>query len=245
MSESEKDYEDNRERLILDANSDMMKSKGFLLAYVDQAGNVNFYECTRDLNNAEDRKYIKTIERLTQFGVDEKVDYDPIDRLVDIYNDLLGPNKIWNLKEYSKKLALKASDVEKMSLKAEIMADYLNYINKPNKFYIAKNLKLDGPLQELVTTFKKVSREEWNRIRISFYSLFSEKGDITRQTSNLNKIYKQDMPELQLIAVKKDPEVIRFIKNPSRELQEYVLKYEPRYINKLNRIDPDLKQQIK
>jgi len=31
---------------------------------------------------------------LTQFGVDEKVDYDPIARLVDIYNDLIGPRKI-------------------------------------------------------------------------------------------------------------------------------------------------------
>jgi hypothetical protein len=164
-----------------------------------------YFKCfieDKDLSDAEDRKYIKTIERLTQFGVDEKVDYDPIDRLVDIYNDLIGPNKIWGIKEYTKKLSLKTADVEKMRLKAEIMADYLNYINKPYKFYIAKDLKLDGPLQELVRTSKNSSVEEWNRIRVAFYSLFQEKGDTTRQTRNLNKIYKQDLKEFNRILYK-------------------------------------------
>lgn len=155
----------------------------------------NYFKCfieDKDLSKNEDRKYIKTIERLTQFGVDEKVDYDPIDRLVDIYNDLIGVNKIWEIGEYAKKLSLKVSDIEKMYIKAEIMADYLKYINKPNKFYIAKNYKLDGPLSELITTYKKTSTEEWNNIRILFYSFFHEKGDTTRVTRNLIQIYKND-----------------------------------------------------
>jgi hypothetical protein len=156
-----------------------------------------FFKCfivDKDLDKEDDRKYIKTIERLTQFGVDEKVDYDPIDRLVDIYNDLIGPRKIWTIEEYSKKLSLKLSQVKLMHDKAAIMADYLDFINKPNKFYIAKKQKLDGPIQELARLYKKVSNNkyEWNRIKIVFYSYFPEPGDKTRITRDLIKVYDTD-----------------------------------------------------
>lgn len=151
-----------------------------------------FFKCfiiDKDLENEEDRKYIKTIERLTQFGTDEKVDYDPIARLVDVYNDLLGPRKIWSTTEYAKKLHMKVTDVELMCNKALIMVDYLNYINKPNKFYIARQQKLDGPLQELAPLYKKVSINEWNRIRIVFYMSLTEAGDTTRNIRDLKRVY--------------------------------------------------------
>jgi|GEM_PF-1046531 len=154
-----------------------------------------FFKCfiiDKDLSKEDDRKYIKTIERLTQFGVDEKVDYDPIARLVDIYNDLLGPNKIWSIQEYSRKLQLKLRDVILMCNKASIMVDYLNYINMPNKFYIARKQKLDGPLQELAKIYPKVSRQEWNRIRVVFYSVLPERGDTTRTVRDLIKVYNNN-----------------------------------------------------
>jgi predicted P-loop ATPase/GTPase len=154
-----------------------------------------FFKCfiiDKDLEKDEDRKQIKTIERLTQFGVDEKVDYDPIARLVDIYNDLIGPKKIWTIQEYSKKLSLKVSDVELMYNKAAVMADYLKYINKENKFYIARTQKLDGPLQELARIYKKVQNHEWNRIRIVFYSCLPEPGDTTRTVRDLIKVYNNN-----------------------------------------------------
>lgn len=157
--------------------------------------NYFYFKCfiiEKDLNKEEDRKYIKTIERLTQFGVDEKVDYDPIARLVDIYNDLLGPNKIWSIQEYSKKLNLKPKDVELMCNKASIMVDYLNYLNLPNKFYIARKQKLDGPLQELAGLYKKISLQEWSRIRVVFYSILPEPGDTTRTVRELIRLYKTD-----------------------------------------------------
>lgn len=152
-----------------------------------------FFKCfivEKDLVNEVDRKEIKTIERLTQFGVDEKVDYDPIDRLVDIYNDLVGPRKMWSISEYSKKLSLKKAAVEQMYYKAVVMSDYLAYINQPNKFYIAKEYKLDGPLQEIGKLYKKISSlEEWNRIRIVFYSLFKPGGDRSRDIRELVRVY--------------------------------------------------------
>ena len=155
----------------------------------------NYFKCfivKNNLQNEQGRKQIKEIERRTQFGVDEKQDYDPIDRLVDVYNDLIGDNKIWTISEYTKKLSLKKGDVDQMYYKAIIMSDYLEYINKPKKFHIARIDKLDGPLQELWRIYKSTSVQEWNRIRIAFYSKLQENGDRTRNVRDLVKIYKKN-----------------------------------------------------
>lgn len=154
-----------------------------------------YFECfivDKSMEKYEDRKEIKTIERLTQFGVDEKVGYDPIDRLVDVYNDLIGDRKIWEVKEYSKKLNIKLADVQLMYRKAELMAEYLEFINRPRQFYHARALKLDGPLQEIANLLKKVSEQEWKRIRIVFYYCFEGTGDTTRLVRDRVKLYKND-----------------------------------------------------
>lgn len=155
-----------------------------------------FFKCfilDKQLVNKADRKDIKTIERLTQFGVDEKVDYSPIDRLVDIYSDLIGDERMWTLTEYTKKLGLKKRDVEVMYYKAIVMTDYLNYLNQPLKFYIAKEKKLDGPLQELWQIYRDInSEEEWNRIRLVFYTKFDDDGDRSRNVRELVKLYKKN-----------------------------------------------------
>ncbi len=164
-----------------------------------------YFKCfiiEKNLENEQDRKYIKTIERLTQFGVDEKVDYDPISRLVDIYYDLIAPNHIWTIDEYSKKLSLKKSDVELMYHKAKIIADFLDYDEKPNKFHIARQLKMDGPVQELARLYKNVSVAEWNRIRVVFYSSMKQKGDRTRDIRGLIKVYNEN-PESFNALIKK------------------------------------------
>ena len=154
-----------------------------------------YFECfivEKDLVNEQERKEIKTIERLTQFGIDEKVDYDPIARLVDVYNDLIGPRKIFNIDEYSKKFGLKKRDAELMYYKAKIMVDYLEYINKPEHFHLARAKKLDGPLQELARIYDKVSEPEWKKIRVVFYANLSEKGDTTRNIRSLVNLYNDD-----------------------------------------------------
>lgn len=161
-----------------------------------------FFECfilDQSLDLEHERKEIKTIERMTQFGVDEKVDYDPIDRLVDVYNDLIGPRKIWSQKEYERKLGLTRSQVSTMYIKASIMADYLEYKNQPESFYIARNQKLDGPLQELVSIYKKTSKAEWNRIRPAFYSFFGKEGDTTRNVRDLKKTYNSNKTEFNTV----------------------------------------------
>jgi hypothetical protein len=177
-----------------------------------------YFECfivEKALDNELERKEIKTIERLTQFGVDEKVDYDPIDRLVDVYNDLIGPRKIFTQLEYQHKLKLKKSDADRMYHKARFMADYLQFIGKPERFFIARAQKLDGPLQELANHFKNMQTAEWNRIRVVFYSYFPEKGDTTRNIRELIKIYKNSRERFEVLLNKVVSDIEEIEKNSS------------------------------
>jgi hypothetical protein len=214
----------------------------------------NVFKCfiiDKDLDKDEDRKQIKTIERLTQFGVDEKVDYDAIARLVDIYNDLIGPRKIWTIQEYSKKLSLKVADVELMYYKAVIMADYLKYINKENKFYIARIQKLDGPLQELARVYKKIQNHEWNRIRIVFYSCFPEPGDTTRTVRGLVKAYNKKSPEFNILIdkcindIEQNEEKVISVQTNNSKLTDIIESVENKSQKTTDEIQPVLSDETK
>ena len=126
-------------------------------------------------------KAIRSLELELQIGTDEKVDYSPIDWLVRVYRDVVK-EKLFTEQEYCRLTKLSASEFRKTKTKAELMEDFLEFFNKPEQFYIAKKLELDGPLQELVKTRKRLNDREWDSIKVVFYVyLWKAKcGDKTR-----------------------------------------------------------------
>lgn len=139
-------------------------------------------------------EFIKLIETKTQFGVVTEEDYNPIDRLVTIYRYLISDDtRIWSTKEYAKKIGIKESEAENLYDRAWIMADYLEFIGKPLAFHIARERKLDGPINDLAPLFKKLKNSqmaEWNRIKPLFYSEMNRgSGDRTRVVRNLKNVY--------------------------------------------------------
>lgn len=152
--------------------------------------------------NDDDKQYIKTIERTTQFGVNEKQDYNPIEKLVDIYKILVDPKtKLWSEAEYIKKFNAKPADVKMMVACAKIMVEYLEYIKKPLCFYVAREQKLDGPLHELANLYKKVEEREWNRIKeflyARLYSTITNKKARTVSVRSLIKAYNENRPTFE------------------------------------------------
>lgn len=145
--------------------------------------------------NENDNRYIKKIERKTQFAVDEKVDYDAVERLVDIY-DTIEIQQLWSKSDYAKTFNLSLKDVDKMLSKAKIMIDFLNYKGMPNGYHYARKVKIDGTSQELVSIYDSVDKSEWNRIRPIFYNCIDEnKGDKTRKIRELVKMYKHNIDQ--------------------------------------------------
>ena len=125
---------------------------------------------------------IKRLELNLQHGEERPVDYNPIDNLVDVYNDIVV-NEYFTEQEYALNTNKKPSEVKKMVEKAKLMVEYLKFINADGKFYLARELELDGPLQEMVGILKNEKDEE-ERIRVTdtlFTALtISKNKDLTR-----------------------------------------------------------------
>jgi hypothetical protein len=133
-----------------------------------------------DLKHNE--KQIKVLELQIQLGEDTKIDYNPIDRLVGIYNDLIS-KQLLTVQEYADATNEKPSEIEKKIELANLMVDYLDYINMPLQFYIARENDIEGPLHEILRTVHKCKTEEDadNIKQILFHELLMRpEGDMTR-----------------------------------------------------------------
>ena len=112
-----------------------------------------------DLKNNE--KQIKTLELLVQIGEDKKISYNPIDRLVGIYNDLINEEtKLFNVEEYSKITNEDVPKIREYIKYANLMVDYLDWINAPLQFHIARDNDIEGSLHEIERFVKKAKTDE-------------------------------------------------------------------------------------
>jgi hypothetical protein len=141
----------------------------------------------------DDKKAIKSLELEIQMGSDEKVDYEPIDLLVDVYIELVK-NKTYTIKEFVNVTNKKESEVKLLMDKAEIMADFLEYWGVSEQFFIAKDLKLDGPFQEMVRVRRNLEIDEWHKDKLVFYTyiIANVRGDVTRKIRRIVQLHSRD-----------------------------------------------------
>ena len=139
-------------------------------------------------------KEIKRLELEIQHGQEEKVGYDIIDRCAGIYKDLIKPGHMFTKEEYASSTDEKVSDIEKLMDKANLVIEFLEYINAPEKFHIARNLEIDGPISELIPLKKNSSEEEWNKMKVITFDsiLMKTEKDITRYVRDIKKYVKND-----------------------------------------------------
>ncbi len=140
-------------------------------------------------NNARE---IKMLELAIQQGEDEKIPYDPIDRLVGIYNDI-EKNKLLSIQEYARSVNKKINKIEEEVEISKLMVSYLDFIGEKEKFYIAREFKIDGPIREIYKILKKIDDPEIKQSSMFFYfALLSIKtnGDFTREIRDIGKLAK-------------------------------------------------------
>ena len=151
----------------------------------------NYFETViLDKNYEHDEKQIKMLELQIQIGKEERVDYDPVDRLVGIYRDIVA-KKILTVEEYSRSINKKEADVRKELEIAQLMNEFLETINAKGKYYLARELKLDGPLRELQQILRRIKNEDKKEEikNIAFVNMLaSPSKDITRFIRKLGTI---------------------------------------------------------
>lgn len=143
-------------------------------------------------SDAYTEKDIKRLELNLQHAIESKVDYNPIDRLVDIYRDLIE-EKVFTPQEYSRETQLSLTKVNEEIEIAKLMIEYLEYINQPKKFYIARQQKIDGPIREVakIIKSKKVDDSQIDEIKeFLFLNVLSLGGDVSRKIRELKSVFE-------------------------------------------------------
>ncbi len=80
------------------------------------------------------------LELALQMGVDRPVDYDPIDRLVGIYNAIVE-TKLLTAKEYAITVSKSEKEINNEVEKAKLMVEYLEFIGAPKQYHLVRKLK--------------------------------------------------------------------------------------------------------
>lgn len=104
-------------------------------------------------------KQIKMLELTIQHGEEGKVDYNPVDILVGLYHDVVE-TRLLTVIEYARSINEKPGNVRKKLEVAQLMVEYLEFINAPKQFHIVRDLQLYFPLEELSKLLKKCQSNE-------------------------------------------------------------------------------------
>jgi hypothetical protein len=100
-------------------------------------------------------KEIMRLELNIQFGEDEKVDYNPIEKYIMVnrrINEGFTPKDI----EEDTNGRYKASQIKEFNEIFELMKEYLNYISRPRNFELLDFRKVEDPLITLYNQLKKL-----------------------------------------------------------------------------------------
>jgi len=100
-----------------------------------------------------DRAQIKRLELAIQMGTEEKLQYDPVDLSVDVYQTVVR-DQLMTKKDYSIEANMSVKEIDNRIATIELSHDFLSFINASEEaYYIIKDLKLYNPLFELAKKF--------------------------------------------------------------------------------------------
>ncbi|MED4531498.1 ParB/RepB/Spo0J family partition protein [Metabacillus fastidiosus] len=107
-----------------------------------------------DQSEGIDDKDIKKLELQLQHGKEKPVEYNPIDNLVDIYQDIIE-NKFFTIEEYSKDANKSVGDVKKTVKRSVLMNQFLQYINAEKQYYIVRDWEFDTIFQDILNIIER------------------------------------------------------------------------------------------
>ena len=153
-------------------------------------GGFGYFEAViLDPDITADAKEIKRLELELQLGKDEKVTYNPVETLIDVYKTI-EEEKILTIKEYADNSNSTESAIKKQLEMANIIVDFLDFINAPGQYYIAVDLQLDASVNEIYNIKKNMSEDEWDKAKVVLYDnmLVKPIGDIKLMMRDIRKI---------------------------------------------------------
>ena len=120
----------------------------------------NFFETVileKDIEHS--KKQIKMLELEIQHGEEAKVDYNPMDRLVGVYQDIVETGLL-TIEEYAAATNESVAEVKRRIEQANLMIDFLEFINMPKQYYVARDYQLGSIMPEIPKILKKCENDE-------------------------------------------------------------------------------------
>lgn len=158
----------------------------------------NYFETViLDKDYEHNTKQIKMLELQIQIGEEARVDYNPIDKLVGIYRDI-EESKLLTVDEYAESTNQSKKEVEKQLGISRLLVEFLEAINVPGQYYIARDMDLNGPLVETYTILNKILDEDKKQeIKYIVFTnlLMQPVGDMTRFIRNVKDIVQSSYIE--------------------------------------------------
>lgn len=176
-----------------------------------ETGKTQYFEAViLDHSIENNAKQIKMLELMLQHGVDEKIGYNPIDKLVGVYNDIIE-TKLLSVEEYAASVNQSPAEIKTEIEKAKLLVDFLEFINAPKHFYLARTMNITESLKDLHNMLKKVKdidkKEDLKNI-VFAELLMQPVGDMNRYIRRIGKIvdnnkFFDDFVEEQIMIVEK------------------------------------------
>lgn len=161
----------------------------------DKAERFNYFEAViidRDIEHSA--KQIKMLELEIQHGEESKVSYNPVDRLVGVYRDVVE-NRLLTVEEYARSCNETESEVRQRIEIAKLMVEFLEFINAPGQFHVARDLQVVFPLEELNKLLRKMhTDDEKEDLKISVFNniLMQTSSDMGRFVRNIKAVIGSD-----------------------------------------------------
>ncbi|MBE9893386.1 ParB/RepB/Spo0J family partition protein, partial [Enterococcus faecium] len=163
------------------------------------------------LDAKADEKKIKELELDLQLGREERVSYDPIDRIFDVYNTIVV-EELMTAEEYKKASgAGNTKGINRDIRLAELILKFINIVSPSedleekqiDKFYLARDLKLDGPIEEIESTITKMNSEHKEAatdavlVHLAVLKSDDEQKDTTRMMRDIKTNILKDSERLE------------------------------------------------
>lgn len=150
-----------------------------------------------NLDMESSKKAIKMLELTIQHGEEKRVDYNHIEKLIGIYNDIID-TKLLTIEEYATSTNESVNEVKKKVEAAKILAEFLAYINLEKQFHVAREYQIVALINDLVELLKKcIEISEKERLKKIIFAniLMNTIGDGRAFIKNLSIVMSNGMFE--------------------------------------------------
>lgn len=141
-----------------------------------------------DTNIETSRKQIKMLELAIQHGEEKKVDYNPVDRLVGVYQDIVE-TELLTVEEYAFSTNETVNDVKKRIESAMLIAEFLEFIHMPKQWHIARDYQVVSAISDMQPLLRKCNTVEMRqKVKNAVFAniMMHTIGDSRKYVNNLS-----------------------------------------------------------